>query len=223
MSRSGGKPAGRELVCRDMLRLDVDTDQRAGARWHRSSRGSNGQFSHKDMRGGMRAQDQGELLHLSRRRRRLAGRVALPLFRRGDGSRVGAGFATADALLMGRVLYEEWAAYWPEHAGRFSSTRLRAARSSNASTTAITSSGTCSPVASLLGAPATWMCAAARASTARTSPRRTTTLNSRRTAGVESTPVLGARSRRAIAWTAHDDDYSSRDRSLASGRADCRR
>jgi hypothetical protein len=45
------------------------------------------------------------------------------------------------------------------------------------------------PVASLLGAPATWMCAAARASTARTSPRRTTTLNSRRTAGVEPTPV----------------------------------
>ena len=24
--------------------------------------------------------------------------------------------ATADALLMGRVLYDEWAAYWPEHA-----------------------------------------------------------------------------------------------------------
>jgi dihydrofolate reductase len=32
------------------------------------------------------------------------------------GAAVGAGFATADALLMGRVLYEEWAAYWPEHA-----------------------------------------------------------------------------------------------------------
>jgi dihydrofolate reductase len=29
---------------------------------------------------------------------------------------VGAGFATADAMLMGRVLYDEWAAYWPEHA-----------------------------------------------------------------------------------------------------------
>ena len=29
---------------------------------------------------------------------------------------IGAGFATADAMLMGRVLYEEWAAYWPEHA-----------------------------------------------------------------------------------------------------------
>jgi dihydrofolate reductase len=28
----------------------------------------------------------------------------------------GAGFATTDTLLMGRVLYDEWAAYWPEHA-----------------------------------------------------------------------------------------------------------
>jgi dihydrofolate reductase len=32
------------------------------------------------------------------------------------GEVVGAGFATADAMLMGRVLYDEWAAYWPEHA-----------------------------------------------------------------------------------------------------------
>jgi dihydrofolate reductase len=32
------------------------------------------------------------------------------------GNAVGAGFATADAMLMGRVLYDEWAAYWPEHA-----------------------------------------------------------------------------------------------------------
>ena len=32
------------------------------------------------------------------------------------GAAVGAGFANADAMLMGRVLYEEWAAYWPEHA-----------------------------------------------------------------------------------------------------------
>jgi dihydrofolate reductase len=32
------------------------------------------------------------------------------------GGAVGAGFATTDALLMGRVLYDEWAAYWPEHA-----------------------------------------------------------------------------------------------------------
>src|SRR5918998_6443765 len=32
------------------------------------------------------------------------------------GAAVGAGFANADALLMGRVLYDEWAAYWPEHA-----------------------------------------------------------------------------------------------------------
>jgi dihydrofolate reductase len=32
------------------------------------------------------------------------------------GAAVGAGFANADAMLMGRVLYEEWAGYWPEHA-----------------------------------------------------------------------------------------------------------
>jgi dihydrofolate reductase len=32
------------------------------------------------------------------------------------GDAVGAGFATADAMLMGRVLYNEWAEYWPEHA-----------------------------------------------------------------------------------------------------------
>ena len=29
------------------------------------------------------------------------------------GQAVGEGFAASDALLMGRVLYEEWAAYWP--------------------------------------------------------------------------------------------------------------
>jgi dihydrofolate reductase len=40
----------------------------------------------------------------------------LPYFDEEMGDAVGAGFATADALLMGRVLYEEWAAYWPEHA-----------------------------------------------------------------------------------------------------------
>src|SRR5215217_5230366 len=32
------------------------------------------------------------------------------------GAAVGAGFETTDAMLMGRVLYDEWAAYWPEHA-----------------------------------------------------------------------------------------------------------
>jgi dihydrofolate reductase len=32
------------------------------------------------------------------------------------GQAVGAGFATTDAMVMGRVLYDEWAAYWPEHA-----------------------------------------------------------------------------------------------------------
>jgi dihydrofolate reductase len=39
-----------------------------------------------------------------------------PYFNDEMGAAVGAGFATADAFLMGRVLYEEWAAYWPEHA-----------------------------------------------------------------------------------------------------------
>ena len=39
-----------------------------------------------------------------------------PYFDDDMGAAVGAGFATADAMLMGRVLYEEWAAYWPEHA-----------------------------------------------------------------------------------------------------------
>ncbi len=38
------------------------------------------------------------------------------------GESVGAGFAATDALLMGRVLYEEWAAYWPEHADSRSAT-----------------------------------------------------------------------------------------------------
>ena len=32
------------------------------------------------------------------------------------GAAVGGAFGTADAVLMGRVLYDEWAAYWPEHA-----------------------------------------------------------------------------------------------------------
>jgi dihydrofolate reductase len=39
-----------------------------------------------------------------------------PYFDDEMGAAVAAGFATADALLMGRVLYNEWAAYWPEHA-----------------------------------------------------------------------------------------------------------
>jgi dihydrofolate reductase len=39
-----------------------------------------------------------------------------PYFDDEMGAAVGAGFATADAVLMGRVLYDEWAAYWPEHA-----------------------------------------------------------------------------------------------------------
>ena len=39
-----------------------------------------------------------------------------PYFDEEMGAAVGAGFATTDAMLMGRVLYDEWAAYWPEHA-----------------------------------------------------------------------------------------------------------
>jgi dihydrofolate reductase len=39
-----------------------------------------------------------------------------PYFDDEMGAAVGAGFAGSDAMLMGRVLYEEWAAYWPEHA-----------------------------------------------------------------------------------------------------------
>jgi len=39
-----------------------------------------------------------------------------PYFDEEMGAAVGAGFASADAMLMGRVLYREWAAYWPEHA-----------------------------------------------------------------------------------------------------------
>jgi dihydrofolate reductase len=39
-----------------------------------------------------------------------------PYFDDEMGDAVSAGFATADALPMGRVIYDEWAAYWPEHA-----------------------------------------------------------------------------------------------------------
>jgi dihydrofolate reductase len=39
-----------------------------------------------------------------------------PYFNDEMGNAVGAGFATTDAMLMGRVLYDEWAEYWPEHA-----------------------------------------------------------------------------------------------------------
>jgi dihydrofolate reductase len=37
-----------------------------------------------------------------------------PYFNDEMGQAVGEGFATSDALLMGRVLYEEWAAFWPQ-------------------------------------------------------------------------------------------------------------
>lgn len=39
-----------------------------------------------------------------------------PYFDDEMGAAVSAGFATTDAMLMGRVLYDEWAAYWPQHA-----------------------------------------------------------------------------------------------------------
>jgi dihydrofolate reductase len=39
-----------------------------------------------------------------------------PYFDEEMGTAVTAGFASAEALLMGRVLYEEWAAYWPANA-----------------------------------------------------------------------------------------------------------
>jgi dihydrofolate reductase len=39
-----------------------------------------------------------------------------PYFNDEMGAAVGAGFGGADAVLMGRVLYDEWAAYWPQNA-----------------------------------------------------------------------------------------------------------
>ena len=39
-----------------------------------------------------------------------------PYFDDEMGAAVGAGFEGSDAMLMGRVVYEEWAEYWPEHA-----------------------------------------------------------------------------------------------------------
>jgi dihydrofolate reductase len=39
-----------------------------------------------------------------------------PYFSDEMGNVVGSAFATTDAMLMGRVLYEEWSAYWPENA-----------------------------------------------------------------------------------------------------------
>jgi dihydrofolate reductase len=37
-----------------------------------------------------------------------------PYFNDEMGQAIGEGFAASDAMLMGRVLYEEWAAYWPQ-------------------------------------------------------------------------------------------------------------
>jgi dihydrofolate reductase len=39
-----------------------------------------------------------------------------PYFNDEMGAAIGAGAANVGVYLMGRVLYEEWAAYWPEHA-----------------------------------------------------------------------------------------------------------
>ena len=38
-----------------------------------------------------------------------------PYFDDEMGAVVGQGFATTDAMLMGRQLYSEWSEYWPEH------------------------------------------------------------------------------------------------------------
>ncbi len=38
-----------------------------------------------------------------------------PYFDDDMGAAVSGGFATTDAILMGRVLYDEWSAYWPDH------------------------------------------------------------------------------------------------------------
>ena len=40
--------------------------------------------------------------------------MALPYFNDEMGDAIGKSLATTEALLMGRVLYEEWAAYWPD-------------------------------------------------------------------------------------------------------------
>jgi dihydrofolate reductase len=40
-----------------------------------------------------------------------------PYFNEEMGAVVGAGLGTNDAVLMGRVLYDEWASYWPAHDG----------------------------------------------------------------------------------------------------------
>jgi len=37
-----------------------------------------------------------------------------PYFNDEMGQAIGEGFAASDAMLMGRVLYEEWAAFWPQ-------------------------------------------------------------------------------------------------------------
>jgi len=37
-----------------------------------------------------------------------------PYFNDEMGQAIGEGFASSDAMLMGRVLYEEWAAFWPQ-------------------------------------------------------------------------------------------------------------
>jgi dihydrofolate reductase len=44
------------------------------------------------------------------------------------GQAVGAGFATTDALLMGRVTYEEWYAVWPHRSGDQMADTINSAR-----------------------------------------------------------------------------------------------
>lgn len=45
-----------------------------------------------------------------------------PYFNEEVGAAVGEGFATSDALLLGRVNYEEWAAVWPTREGPLADT-----------------------------------------------------------------------------------------------------
>jgi dihydrofolate reductase len=40
--------------------------------------------------------------------------VALPILQHQMGDAVGAAMDASDAMLMGRVLYEEWAEFWPK-------------------------------------------------------------------------------------------------------------
>jgi hypothetical protein len=54
-----------------------------------------------------------------------------PYFNDEMGAAIGAGAANVGAHLMGRVLYQEWAAYWPEHADEPFGDVLNATRKSS--------------------------------------------------------------------------------------------